>query len=275
MSESRASDNRQSATEPQILTRVEPPLGWLTVNRPEARNALSRSMWLEMAAGIRLLAENDDVRVLVVTGAGDASFIAGADIAELRAQLDGENIGDEGVRESLLGLQAITETPKPVIAMINGYCFGGGVLIAVTCDLRFASESASFGITAARLGLAYPLHQGLLRLVQTVGPANAADILFSGRAFDAAEAHRMGLVNRVCHAHDLEERTRAYALTLAQAAPLSIAAHKMAIQQALRLLSQYDWTLAETAARACFQSQDYREGLAAFFEKRRPVFTGR
>lgn len=271
-------DNRQPTTDnrqPTILVRLEPPIGWVIVNRPEARNALNRPMWMRMAEGVRELAGNDAVRVLIITGAGDSSFIAGADISELRAQLDGENIGDEGVRESLLGLQAITDTPKPVIAMINGHCFGGGVLIALTCDLRFAAESADFGITAAKLGLAYPLHQGILRLIQTVGPANAADLLFSGRVFDAAEAQRMGLVNRVCPLQLLEEQTRAYALMLAQAAPLSIAAHKLAIQQALHLLSDQDWTRAESAARACFQSEDYREGLSAFFEKRPPLFTGR
>ncbi|MDX2032918.1 MAG: enoyl-CoA hydratase-related protein [Blastocatellia bacterium] len=273
MTEHRMTDDRHPPS--LIVVRPEPPLGWLIVNRPEARNALNRSMWLQMAAGIRELAENDEIRVLIVTGAGDASFIAGADIAELRAQLEDDKIGDEEVRESLLGLQAITETPKPVIAMINGHCFGGGVLIALTCDIRIAAESAAFGITAAKLGLAYPLQQGILRLIQTIGPANAADLLFSGRAVDAAEAQRMGLVNRVHPGQHLEEQTRAYAAMLAQAAPLSIAAHKMAIQQTLQSHAGQDWERAEAAARACFRSGDYREGLAAFFEKRPPLFTGR
>src|SRR5205085_2793127 len=118
-------------------------------------------------------------------------------IAELKVQSESAEMIEANIRDSLAGLQAITDAPKPVIAMINGACFGGGVLIAATCDLRFASAQAQFGIPAVKLGVAYPMEEGVVRLVKLIGPANAADVLLSGRSFDANEAQRMGLVNRL------------------------------------------------------------------------------
>ena len=260
-----------TGTEELIQLRLEAPLGWVIINRPAMRNALNAAMWHALGEAVQRLAEDESIRVIILTGAGDKAFIAGADIAELQAQTEDDQLIEANIRESLAGLRAITNAPKPVIAMINGACFGGGVLIAVTCDLRFASDRAQFGIPAVKLGLAYPVEEGVLRLVNTIGPAHAADILLSGRAFDAPEAARMGLVNRVLSADELEAFTRGYAWQLAEGAPLSLKAHKAAIQYAQ--LAQTN-TQAAAALQACYSSDDHREGLRAFLEKRPPVFRG-
>jgi len=161
-----------------------------------------------------------------------------------------------------------------VIAMINGLCFGGGVAVALACDLRFAADHARFAVPATRLGLSYPM-EAIERLVQVVGPGGAADILLSARALDAAEALHLGLVNRVVPAAELESTTRAYALSMAEGAPLTLAAHKRAIRESLRPPGERDVAALREAMRRCFDSADYQEGIAAFLEKRPPRFSGR
>jgi enoyl-CoA hydratase len=215
------------------------------------------------------------VRVLIIRGAGDQAFISGADVAEFPALRANAELTAEYDRLANTALQALMNAPQPVVAMINGVCFGGGVLLALTCDLRFASEDAEFAIPAGKLGLAYPFEMGVQRLVKIVGPAQAADILFSGRAFDAKEALAIGLLNRVLPGAELENFTREYALKMAESAPLSLAAHKLEIQQALLGDSEKDVGRAEEAVRLCLNSADYQEGIAAFLEKRKPRFTGK
>lgn len=258
-----------------IVVRRELPLGWVIVNRPAQRNALSAAMWHRLGEAVQALAQDKAVRVIIVTGAGDQAFIAGADIAELKAQTENAQLIETNIRESLTGLNAITSAPKPVIAMINGACFGGGVLVAATCDLRFASVTAQFGIPAGKLGLAYPFDEGVVRLVNLIGPSNAADILLSGRIFAAEEARQMGLVNRVFPPEELEAYLREYALKLAETAPLSLAAHKLGIQQAQLSEAERDRATCLTAIKRCYESADHREGLQAFLDKRPPRFQGR
>ncbi len=258
-----------------IVVRHESPLGWVIVNRPALRNAMNAAMWHALGVAVQSLADAADVRAILITGAGEQAFIAGADIAELKAQTENAQLIEANIRESLAGLRAITAAPKPVIAMINGACFGGGVLIAATCDLRFASAAAQFGIPAGRLGLAYPFDEGAVRLVNLIGPAHAADVLLSGRAFDAEEARQMGLINRVLPPAELEKYTREYALKLAETAPLSLAAHKLAIQQAQLPAAERDGAACLAAIQRCYESADHREGLQAFLDKRPPVFKGR
>ncbi|MGH9847038.1 MAG: enoyl-CoA hydratase-related protein [Blastocatellia bacterium] len=258
-----------------LLIRREPPLVWLVINRPEARNALTAAMWNALARAMNALSEDDDVRVLILTGAGDKAFIAGADIGELRAMLNNPSNERENYRFTTEALQSLTRSPKPVIAMINGHCLGGGMLLAMSCDLRFAAETARFGIPAARLGVAYPPEQGAARLARIAGAAAASDILLTGRTFDAAEALRLGLVNRVVAAGELETLTRETALEIASCAPLSLAAHKLAIQQSLLPDADRNWKVVEEAVNRCYASEDCREGLSAFLEKRKSEFKGR
>lgn len=257
--------------EQPILVSVEPPLGWVVINRPAASNALTMAMWDEAAAAISSLAADEQIRVIILRGAGDKSFIAGADIAELQTQLANPELSEAGYQFTLKLLETIATIPKPVIAMINGHCLGGGVLLALMCDLRIASEQAQFGIPAARLGVAYPPEQGVARLVQMVGLGNAAEMLLTGRMLDASEAQRMGLVNRLAPSAELAARTREYALLLAQNAPLVLTAHKLALQSS-RYAEPPQRVLQEAVAR-CYTSADCREGLAAFLAKRPPQFT--
>jgi enoyl-CoA hydratase len=262
-------------SEPSLLILREPPLATLVINRPASRNAVNAEVWHRLAVEANALAQDPEVRVLIIRGAGDQAFISGADVAEFPALRANAELTAEYDRLANTALHALMNAPQPVVAMINGVCFGGGVLLALTCDLRFASEDAEFAIPAGKLGLAYPFEMGVQRLVKIVGPAQAADILFSGRAFDAKEALAIGLLNRVLPGAELENFTREYALKMAESAPLSLAAHKLEIQQALLGDSEKDVGRAEEAVRLCLNSADYQEGIAAFLEKRKPRFTGK
>jgi enoyl-CoA hydratase/carnithine racemase len=246
----------------------------LTVNRPGAHNALNAAVWAGLADAFGDLAADGEVRVIILRGAGERAFISGADISEFRALRADASAAAEYDRLSGRAWYAVGAAPQPVIAMINGLCFGGGVAVALACDLRFAADHARFAVPATRLGLSYPM-ESIERLVHVVGPAHAADILLSARALDAAEALRIGLVNRAVPAAELEPATRAYALAMAEGAPLTLAAHKRAIHESLRPAAERDVATLREAMRRCFDSEDYQEGIAAFLEKRPARFRGR
>lgn len=265
----------RSANRTAVTVRVEPPLAWVTIDRSEALNAMNTELWRALLTEVRALALNTDARVLILRGSGERAFISGADVAEfpsVRADAEMASVYDRMVSNAV---DALIEAPQPTVAMINGLCLGGGVLLALMCDLRIAADHAQFSVPAARLGLAYPLEHGVERLINVVGPAHAADLLFSGRLVDADEASRMGLVNRVVPREELEPVTREYALTVAEGAPLSAAAHKLEIRQSLFPPSQRDIHRVREAINRCLNSDDYQEGIAAFLEKRTPRFTGK
>lgn len=261
-----------SAKPSEILLNIEAPLAWVIVNRPMARNALTLAVWRGIAGHMQNLATRTDVRVVIVRGAGDEAFLAGADITEFPAIRSDARATLEYDRETASALHSIESLPQPSIAMINGACFGGGCSVALACDLRVAADHAKLAIPAARLGLAYPFVDNL---VHTVGKGNAADILLSARAVAADEALRMGLVNRVVPRAELENTVRTYALQIAEGAPLTLTAHKAAIHEATRREGERDPARLHALVTRCFDSADYQEGIAAFIEKRKPKFSGR
>jgi enoyl-CoA hydratase/carnithine racemase len=256
-----------------LLASADDGIATLTFNNPDKHNALSREMQAALPAALRALDGDPDVRVIVVRGAGDRAFVSGADISEFgehrttpeaRAGYD-RGQGDAGRAWAAVG--------KPVIAMIRGYCIGGGLLTALRADIRIASQDAQFAVPAARLGLGYPL-AGVAALADVVGAAGAAEILFSARRLNAEEALRLGLVNRVVPVADLAAAVDDLARQIAANAPLTVAACKAALRELGRPVERRDVERVATMVEACFRSEDYREGQRAFAERRPPEFRG-
>ena len=256
----------------RIETKIEGQVGWIVFDNQKRRNAMSLAMWKGVAQALADFGANPDVRVVVMRGAGDTAFVSGADISEFEANRNNAQAQAGYAAASDGAWRALERIDKPLIAMIRGFCFGGGLAIAMKADMRIASENALFAIPAARLGIAYPAHS-VRDLVALTGPANAKEILFTGRRMDANEALRLGLLNRVVPDGHLESEIAALCATLAVNAPLSMRASKEVIDQIAR--DAPDPARVKELSRACFDSADYAEGRRAFLEKRRPAFTGR
>ena len=263
----------QTLTEKLIATK-EGPIGWIIFNNPARHNAVSLDMWQSLPMVFEAFNKDPEVRVVILKGAGDKAFVSGADISQFKEKRSGAEAVETYNAASDAASEALRGCPKPTIAMVRGYCIGGGTATAVNCDIRIAAEDARFGVPAAKLGLGYRF-AGIRRLASLVGPSFTAEIFFTGRQFTAQEALQMNLVNRVVAVAELEKYTLDYAHTIANNAPLTIAAVKRALIEYLKDPGQRDLALCRKMIDECFASEDYKEGQTAFMEKRKPVFKGR
>ena len=258
----------------RLLVDVDGGVARVTFNNPAKHNALSADMLAALPRALAALQADPGVRVLVLAGAGDRAFVSGADISEFeerRTTAEARVAYDQAwsaVNAAWAGLD------KPVLAMIRGYCIGGGLLTALRADVRIAAEGSQFAVPAARLGLGYGF-AGVRALVDLVGPAWTAEILFSARRLSAGEALRIGLVNRVVPVERLEDEVTELAGAIRDNAPLTVAACKAAIRAAVSDPDRRDLPRVAELIEACFRSEDYLEGQRAFREKREPRFSGR
>jgi len=258
----------------KMLAHVEDGVGWITFNQPAKRNAVSLAMWQAVPRIIDDFASADDVRVVVMTGAGDKAFVSGADISEfeeLRSTTEQIEFYDAATWASSAALRSLE---KPLIAMIRGFCVGGGMAIALAADRRISADDGQFGVPAAKLGLGYG-YGGIKELMNLVGPSYAKEIFFTGQRFSAVEAEKMGLVNRVVPVDELEPTVTKYARTIADNAPLTVKAAKAAVNEGTKNPEERDLDRVAEMVEACFKSEDYKEGRRAFMEKRKPRFQGR
>ncbi|HEX2190801.1 MAG TPA: enoyl-CoA hydratase-related protein [Longimicrobiaceae bacterium] len=251
---------------------VQDGIATLSVNRPDKLNALNEQTIREMADAVREIGERDEVRGAIVTGVGSKAFVAGADIAELSRMgpVDGVEVSRLGQRV----FRAIELSRKPVIAAVNGFALGGGCELALACHLRIASDNAKFGLPEVKLGI-IPGYGGTLRLPRIVGKGRALELMLTGEMIDAAEAHRIGLANRVVPQAELTEAARGLMTTILRNGPIALGlaiecstrGMEMSVDDGLALESNLFGLLAAT--------EDMREGMSAFLEKRSAEFRGR
>lgn len=250
------------------------PIIHLVIDNPAKFNAMTLGMWQTIARAVASAEAESDARVLVLRGAGEKAFVSGADISEFesrRSDPDGVRVYDEAVRDAQAALAGCS---MPVVALIRGVCMGGGIGLALSADLRYCARDARFRMPAARLGLGYG-YDGMQRAVERVGASRAAELFLTARTFDGAEAARIGLVHEAFEPAAFESEADDRVTAIAGNAPLTMAAAKLAIRQALLPAGERDLASVHAAVRTCFESDDYAEGRRAFMEKRAPKFKGR
>jgi enoyl-CoA hydratase/carnithine racemase len=261
-------------SEKRTIAERDGPVGRMVFDNPKRLNAVSHSMWLDAVRILKDFTADESVRAIVVTGAGRRAFSAGDDISgfeEGRGDADSEAIFKLASESAM---ELLANMPKPAVAMIRGYCIGGGLETAITCDLRVAADSARFAIPAARLGLGYD-HAGIRRLVDLVGPSFAKEIFFTARQFSAREALDMGLIDRIAPESMLEAEVAELTRTMTENAPLTLMTVKQCIVEDHKDPDHRDLDLCRRMVDECFASVDYIEGRRAFMEKRKPAFQGR
>ncbi len=265
--------DQKSFADGKILKKITDGVGIVTFNNPEKRNAMSLEMWEGVGQALTELREDDHVRVVILTGAGDKAFMSGADISQFEKNRHNAQASEEYNRRSEAQRAVLAHFPKPTIACIRGFCLGGGMQVAMSADMRLASDVSQFGIPAAKLGIAYG-YDGLKHLVLLVGPSQARLLMYTGMRIDSAEALRIGLVDRVIADGRLWDETLEIARTISGNAPLSIKASKLTIAQILKDTDERDMAAIKEISTACMDSEDFREGRQAFMEKRKPKFKG-
>jgi enoyl-CoA hydratase/carnithine racemase len=260
-------------TQGRLLVKKLGAVGWIVFDQPTKRNAINDAMWRGIPPAMAQFDADAEVRCIAFRGTGTEAFAAGADISEFDKVRSSKSAVAE--YDTLLDqvLHSIQDSRKPSLAMIYGFCMGGGLEVALACDLRYCGKSAQFGIPAAKLGLAYNI-EGHKRLLETVGHARAREIMFLGRRYPADEALAMGLVNRVFEDAKLEEGVHEIIQTLCENAPLSIANSKTIIEEYSKSSGPADPQKMKASIERCAKSIDYEEGRRAFMEKRKPRFRG-
>ena len=259
----------------ELLREIKGGIATITINRSAQRNAMTYDMWQRLTAFMAGLEANPEVRVVILRGAGTQAFSSGADIAEFEEQRRNSALAKKYHAAVAKAFEAVAHCPKPTIAMVAGYCMGGGLELATAADLRIAADNSRFGIPTAKLGIFMPYWE-LSQLVRLVGAGRAMDMLLTAKLVEAEEAYRIGLVTRLVPLAELEQYTYRVAAEVAGYAPLSHRWHKQVLEMVLRDPT-FDGLTPEQADLpfSCFDTEDFQEGRKAFLEKRKPEFRGR
>jgi enoyl-CoA hydratase/carnithine racemase len=257
----------------QLDHHVQGHVGYVSFNNPAKFNAVNYEMWCALPIAMQALVDNPQVRLIVLQGAGEKAFVSGADIAQFNTHRNGD-ASTHYNEATQAGYAAVLDCPKPTLAKIRGICMGGGLGLALNCDVRMASADSKFRMPAGRLGLGYAF-DGVKRFTEVVGTANTADLFFSARIFGAEEALRIGLLKQVSPVDAFDEAVSAYIQMVCENAPLTLAAAKRSLLEIRKNPHERDLSGVQAMVDACFTSEDYKEGRKAFTEKRTPQFQGK